>query len=383
MKALPEGRLAVEQRSRAVLAVWAACCIVDAAARRAHPDLSHFGLPLQYQDLRWLSLADGLSLDALQAVCTYLRARAPSEKKRPFCFSLRAGDKTAELAELVASRDRELLNVHWAKEERNAEERRRLYWDAVRRKQLEVARLRVQLKGQREAMEKAQKKYNDAAPGATGFYYDSDKGCNRPATQKQEKAYSRKQELSVVLRDAQSIVGETKAALSAAEAAPDPVVQPLPKAEADALPVLLFLRMDDRAPALRVLSRLCFAAQEMLIPGWRAVRRAEPTVRRADGLYDVNLDWAAHCTKYQHCSYLTLGPEATLPVGRQGEVRLVAPGVSAPPQPFGPKKADDCKDDKSCGVWHPVRARAIAVALQTVSLLERPFVVQQRRLSAT
>lgn len=124
--------MAVEQRSRGVLASWAACCLVDAAARSAHPQLERFSLPLQYADLRWLSLADGLALDALQAVCAYLRERARGNK--PCCFSLRRGDATQRLAEEVA-RASPWLCERWAAENEHAVTRRRLHWEEVQRKQ--------------------------------------------------------------------------------------------------------------------------------------------------------------------------------------------------------------------------------------------------------
>lgn len=352
-KSLPLGRLRVEQRSRAVLAAWAACCLADSVARTAYPDLGSFGLPLQSADLRCLSLADGLALDALQAVCAYLRARAPSEE-RPVCFSLRAGDRTAALAEAVAARDAELFNELWPKEQNNAAERERLYFAKVKAKIQEAVPLRKKLADLRNDLEKAQKKYEDASCGETGWYYDSSLGRHKNANKAQEGQYARKQEFGRKVEEAEVPVTATAAKLRAVEMAPKGVVQPLPKAEADALAVLLFLQMDARAPALRVVLKLCFVAAEMLHPyTWEGDK---PEANSPEGF-----DWAAHHADHQNCSYLKLWDDRAVPKGKQGDVRLVASGTRpVPDRHVGPVLVADCKagDETTCGIWYPVRSEA-------------------------
>lgn len=92
------GRLAVEQRSRQVLAVWAACCLADAASRRIHVQLDFFQMALDYRDLRHLALADGVALQALQIVCGYLRDRTADSAFAAPVFSLRPTDATMRFA---------------------------------------------------------------------------------------------------------------------------------------------------------------------------------------------------------------------------------------------------------------------------------------------
>lgn len=161
----PSGLLAVEQRSRAILASWAACCLVDAAARRLHPELEDFHLALDFQDLRHLSLGDGQSHEALQAVCGYLRSRM-RDGTAPV-FSLRGGDATERLAMLVA-RSSEEVPVAWEAEQRHADARRDGHWAEVLRKQELARQLRIRLADERKAEEAARSAWQSAPDGATG-----------------------------------------------------------------------------------------------------------------------------------------------------------------------------------------------------------------------
>lgn len=64
----------VDLHSRRLLVAWSAYCCVHAATGGAHPLLLRYGVALDYQDLRHLTLSDRPAVDAMLGVAAYLQA---------------------------------------------------------------------------------------------------------------------------------------------------------------------------------------------------------------------------------------------------------------------------------------------------------------------
>lgn len=282
----------MEQHSRLILCNWATCCLADAAACRSHPELAQFHLPLNFRDLWRLSLSDGAATTALRAVCDYLRHRtAEGAMLRPV-FSLRIDDATLNFAKAVGA-SLTSLAAAWEAETFNAKERIDRHWAAVLTQQeaarkaqkdfeevqhkVDLAAAEVQfapdghdpnekiydaaLFARLDAEEKAAAK----AEGRKQVAVPEEK-CKRDVTDEEKASFIQKTALKKALDVLMQELSEAKARLEAALKCPPPVYQPLPSDRAEGLAVLLFLHMQDAAPALSHLSRLCFVAQESLQP---------------------------------------------------------------------------------------------------------------------
>lgn len=84
-----EACMKVELKSRELLVVWVAYCLMHASARRQHPSImAGFCVALDWQDLRHLVLSDKDAVDAMLSVSAYLHKHSVSN--RPL-FSLRDG----------------------------------------------------------------------------------------------------------------------------------------------------------------------------------------------------------------------------------------------------------------------------------------------------
>lgn len=87
-----EGHMKVELRSREMLSVWIAYCVVHEADKAAIPLVGDYGVALQWKDLRHLVLADRKAWEAVLAVRAYLQ-QSDYLIARPL-FSLRSQTAT-------------------------------------------------------------------------------------------------------------------------------------------------------------------------------------------------------------------------------------------------------------------------------------------------
>lgn len=236
----PLSQLNVERRSKELLVTWIAFCLVYQAAAGEHSaHFKPFVPALDPADLSHLVLQDKAAIDAALEVAAYLHSKR--SVGRPPIFSLRARDGTFDFAR---SYTQQRLLSDWQAEEALTNKRHEDHWtqvktqkQALRNLDAELARLNHQLKGAVSDM-------ND------------EKRLSAYLTHGYFVAKQRFTEL-------ENLISETKRDIVSMETPPRRVLQPLPRSTYEAFPVLFFIRMP---PLLRVLSRLSFSAQQMLLP---------------------------------------------------------------------------------------------------------------------
>jgi hypothetical protein len=198
----------------------------------------------------------------------------------------------------------------------------------VLRKQALVRQLGDRLVIERRTATAAVQAWQSAPAGESGSRVLS--GRCITATAREKAQYAAKSCLEVEYKRCAYIVEKTVAELKKAEVAPPPVIQPLPESDDDAaLAVLFFAFMDSVAPALRVLGKMSFSAQEALHPGARASAKGP----------EAKLDLVTHHDRQQLSSEY-FRPSPRVRAGNQGELQLWA--QEPVPEQVGPQQVVAC-----------------------------------------
>ena len=342
---LAHARMGAEMLSKETLVVWTSYALIDSAVRKHHPSLMKpYGVSLDYRDMQHLVLCDRLSLDAQLSVAKYL----DSNSMRPGVFCL-PDDATQLLAQdfCRGKEDGGRLMEIWAKEKKNASDRRKFMWVEIQRKQALYEVLAKEL----EQLERdlAQKAAEDEA--AKRFLKQLIVPWHSVEYQEAER---KAKSAAAALSAAQSAVNVKRQEMETADKPPPAVIQPLPSTETKALSALFALYMPIH---FRTLSRMSFMAQQMLLP--RAPYPESKCVAEANGFQWF---WEGH---YNACQtiveYNTSDPRKLLSevlhhhsTGHEGSGGKVVFGSrkKRPEQNSFPKSVRDYSSD-STGVWHP------------------------------
>jgi len=202
-----------------------------------HQVLKEYGVALRAADLHHLVLSERAAIEAAQFAAAYLRLKT---KPMRHVFSCRSEDATFSMAALHVSRS-PAMQLLWTAESAAAAARQDAHWNAVREKQELLKKLDAQLADYRANLKAAE--------------------LNRKSTS--TIVHSQWHEYDQQVRQYQRLCATTESEVRETEKPPTPIFQPLPKDEALARPILFFLQL----PAhFQVLSRLSFAAQQMLLP---------------------------------------------------------------------------------------------------------------------
>ena len=243
--------LTPELLSREVLVVWIATCLSHKFMQQTNPLLESYSIPLDPNDLRHLVLSERLSIDAARNVVSYLRTNRDSGAS--CVFSHRSNDATFEFARKHASNDSQ-TRAMWKTEKEAADARQEARWEIIQQKQAKLrdeldptlSRLKTELQEQRTILN----------------------SCYSPAhwttNQNDRRYYQSKDEISSLLSQISMVESE----IAETEKAPAEILQPLPKTEQKALPILFWINMSS---GFCVLSRLCFMAQQMLLPRMQSI----------------------------------------------------------------------------------------------------------------
>lgn len=148
-------------------------------------------------------------------------------------------------------------------------------------------------------------------------------------------------------------IAEKKARIKAEEVPPKPLIQPLPKEEDLALPIVFFLQLPEM---YQVLSRLSFTAQQMLLPGsgddLTLLHSAE--LQHLHGVSQLDIEdmiksenpktlWQHHYDKYSSAKSCKRGPGKVILGSRYAEPQNMT---------WFPKNVRKYLSD-SDGVWYP------------------------------
>ncbi|GLC47559.1 hypothetical protein PLESTB_000001100 [Pleodorina starrii] len=353
-------QMRVEQMSREVLAVWVGYCLMHTAARLQHPQLESFGAFSDHTDLRHLVLSDRLAVDAALAVAAYLQRCKRRGGSGRELFSLRdGGAATLDFAQEFASACPRLQGI-WQQEQTDAQVRVDAHWREVQRKQALAAKLRTELAELQKAaaqqqetlckhkqeLEAAKEELREIGNDSDG---DSDSACSvgrreqrRRINQNISSAGRRIQEVEAAIAHNKQQQRRTKANLKEAEAAPAPVIQPLPACRNLALRWLFFLHMP---PLLRHLSRASFLAQQMLLP-----RPCSTDVKKAICVQHCTSIVQHYNNQRQDRVYISTLRQPL--GGADGRVMLWSDAAVPSASNIGPKHVDHCRTP-SDGVWFP------------------------------
>jgi hypothetical protein len=296
--------LKVEQRSRELLVVWVAYCMTFEATRTMYPLAAQYGVAPDFKDLQRLVLSDRAAADAALAVAEYLRQH---QKSGLDLFSLKdQGAATFQFAEAFARGSWAMMDT-WQQETYDAGQRVEKHWQEVQRKQRLAADLRSKLSTLRQ-------EYSRLCSERDRLYVP-----HKPSYE-QSSVYSVAKNRAT---NKQNEISSTESKLRAAEQAPAPVIQPLPKEERRALQWIFFLYMP---PVLRCLSRGSFLAQQMLLP----LPDYPSEVAASTSVRSFSTSMSVHYTSYQKCSYHS--PSSSR-LGTEGQVMFrsyeVAPQANA------------------------------------------------------
>ncbi|GAX73071.1 hypothetical protein CEUSTIGMA_g524.t1 [Chlamydomonas eustigma] len=331
----------VEMLSREVLVVWVMYCLADAAARQLHgSSMERYGVSASWEDLRHLVLSDRQATDAALGVAQYLHAHTKPGKE---LFSLaNGGAPTFQMAAEFASGDAMLTGI-WKSEQTAADHRKAAHWAEVQRKQKLAAALRLELAVLISHMGKSCQLMGDAqqelhAQRALYSYKESYMWSSQQAAY--NKAYQNHQ-------NARHQVSSKEAEVRSAEAAPPPVMQPVPKEKNKALSWLFFYHMPK---AFRILSRFSFMSQQMLLP--------PPSEPEHAALWDNTIRVESYCKTmatdiYNNLSSIyTYVPHNSLShvTGFDGFVQLQS--RDSIPKKYGPDHVDSFTSPED-GVWYP------------------------------
>lgn len=306
-------------RSRELLVVWIAFCVIHRSMTELQPFLAKYSVSLRPEDLQFLVLAEKSAIEACMNVATYLRAWGT--KPMPAVFSLRCGDATFSLATEVYDNSAD-LGCWWDKERREAKERQEKRWKCICEQQRRAQQLReeitqVQLEirdSEAEAcrihgqittnkltlygelgytirtlesdLKQLREKRHDLevySPERSRSEISARITANedklRPLKTEERTLTSEKRTLQSQLTRQEGVTASLtrtkknkEADLKAAEKSPPPIFQPLPRDQELAKKVLFFLHMPEE---WRILSRVTFTCQQMLIAGDAQVQSFE------------------------------------------------------------------------------------------------------------
>jgi hypothetical protein len=306
--------LAAELRSREVLVGWAAFCLTHQAAAAEHPLVLQYGVAVDWQDLRHLSLTTKSATVAALGVCSYLKQHSRPGRE---LFHLSKQTASLSFAETFAAGDgpmQAMLQVHAAA----AAARMDQHWRKVQAQQQLAASLSSEITQLKDDVHTQRL--------SLPSYLDSSYSSKLAEVDALNSKISRK-------------IFE----LAAAEKPPPPVIQPLPRQEHLARQWLFFLHMTD---LLRHLARSSCLAQQLLLPRPLPTHSVWPG--RVAGLTTRLHDF--YNSKQAEHRYHTPCKEYRGFDGGPGHVLSMS--TSAPPGTVGPAHIDGFSSRED-GVWFP------------------------------
>ncbi|EJK67911.1 hypothetical protein THAOC_10982 [Thalassiosira oceanica] len=348
-------------KSRELLVVWTAFCVLHSNATRLHSAvMKGFGVPLHFEDLGHLVLPTKAEGDVVLAVASYLKNVGTDSP----IFSLKSEESTFELGRRFADQSSELISI-WKQEVDDANSRVQGHWEEVQRKQQLAAQLRndianlevelANLQGllvpkQHELAEHGNKERRANAHHASSYAvrsYDSvaHSVCRGEVNRLASQESSLENQLST-----------KKSQLEAALRAPAPVLQPLPEKQCNAMPIIFFLYM----PKLfKQMSYYCLLSQQLLFPdSWNNAWSGHDGAARLDILSQVTRNPKVHSQELSWSEYYNSKQSSkyhTPPVKRSGkdtELVLFVTNSKALPKEVGNESVDHYFSDRE-GVWYP------------------------------
>eukprot|EP00978_Attheya_sp_CCMP212_P023960 scaffold74582_cov30-Attheya_sp.AAC.1 len=313
-----------EIKSREVLVVWVAYCLVFASVKKhCSRTMNGIGVGLNFKWLGQLVLSDRTSWETACKVARYL-AKQKTESC-PGLFSLESL-ASQETTFLVAER---YSIAHFSsilkEERRNAVSRVKKRWKQVLAKKEEVETLRQQEQSLRWKLASAE---NDLLSARNRNSYNDESDRIRVCEEGVERITSE-------LRITQNQINEQVKA-------PDPICQPLPKADSKAHRLLFFYFMPQ---VFRVLSDLTLTCQQLLLPA----ELSSVTMNLLTSVTGCKADAHQYYNAQQKTIYLKSPRRGTCGYLRLRSVESI---TQIQPKQIGATSVDDCNHREN-GVWYP------------------------------
>ncbi|CAI5741646.1 unnamed protein product [Hyaloperonospora brassicae] len=237
--------LNVEQRSREMLVMWIAFCLVHQRCVSQFPLCKQYNVALAWQDLKVAVLRDRVAITALQHVCKYIRGWNRKTQGPPL-FHLTMQDATFAFALKYALSNDSMIDIY----DREVESWDRYVlskWKEVEEKRNRAAGIRAELSVANEKLQLKQRELtNERSYGSNGYG--------------ESKAVSR---LADKVASLKSKIKATNKSLKRALEVPPAITRPLPEAKDHAMQVIFMLTMPR---SLEILGSLFCTAQRALAP---------------------------------------------------------------------------------------------------------------------
>lgn len=259
-----------ESDSKEVVTVWIAYCMVHFIMVCEVPIIVQYSIPLDPKLLRHLVLSDSLAVEAVFALTEYIYKYRRNEQ---YFFSQLPTDNTMAFAFDVASSTQVLMDV-WNTEREAAEARVARRWEHIRQRQALLATLDAQMHQLSLELRDCELEVDMTLP-----IRSYGPMLTTPQNNALRAAANNKRKQKLLQ------VNQKRAEIMEVEGAPEPLFQPLPSSEQEALAIIFFLFM---SPQFDVFSRLSFVAQSLLLPKESNVELAlSPSLTKVYNLADA------------------------------------------------------------------------------------------------
>ncbi|POM69331.1 Hypothetical protein PHPALM_14391 [Phytophthora palmivora] len=242
--------LDVEQRSRELLIIWIAFCLVHQRYVDEEPLCAQYKIALDWKDLKVAVLSDRAAIDALENVAKYIRAWNNCTEGPPL-FHLSDQSPTFDFAREYGLKSTS-MNAMYDRESKAWEAHVQSKWDQILQKQEEAKNLRAGISHEKECRRSTQR--------------DLDAEQER-LNLKFPHVYNHGSRLRTQLRQALQQINENidwrRTALSNTLIVPAYPVRSLPPSKEDAIKIIFMLNMPRN---LEILGNLCLTAQRALAP---------------------------------------------------------------------------------------------------------------------
>ena len=244
--------LDVEQRSREMLVMWTAFCLVHQRCVGKFTLCAQYNIALNWKDLEVAVLNDRAAISALQCVARYIR-RWNATTMRPPLFHLSNQAPTFDFGRRFGSSSTSMLTVYNREVEawKSYEVKQ---WEKIEKKESDVSKYRREIAHLNESLDSTQASLTrEKFRLQTGYDSDGDRRYTSRLTRR----------LNSEIDDICSAIKKTNAILEAALVAPLYLVHPLPPSQDDAIQVIFMLTMPRH---LEIMGSLCLTAQRSFAP---------------------------------------------------------------------------------------------------------------------
>ena len=359
--------LKVEVKSKEVVIVWVAFCLIHKYIKKTIPIIDKYGVALQWKDLRHLVLSDEEALSASLAASEYVKKNSNS---RPL-FSLESQEFTFVMAENFTINSVEFQQI-WQNEVNAANKREEEHWKIVTNKQTQVRDLKIKLDDKKFEKEKVEKELSENKLTLTNHNNDCDIEQRQIKREISELKYYmkwQKRDLKRKLKEKEnelsnhnqrcnssnSILQSKISSLSEkirqieyeirnAKKPPDPVFQPLPQNALRANRVLFFLHIPVH---IQILARFTIMSQQMLLPNTDKLKYTGLDENKLQSIRNTTEVPENHLKTSLQIYYNNHNPTKICP-----SMKVHIYSAEEPPQHVGPTDVTEFTK-KGEGCWYP------------------------------